>query len=81
MSFQSPYVYVITTFVNGVRLDPAMFLWPNGAKKYLRDSYTLDGKLCLPPRSQLIVSRHKLSPKPGYASAVTVLDAETFLAA
>lgn len=74
----SPYVY--TLVVDG-GTGTAAFLWPNGVKKYIRDTYTTDGELHLPPPGRLKLTRFKVNPKAGYPSQEAVLDVEKFLAA
>lgn len=72
------YVYSLT--VDG-GTGTAVFFWPNVCRKYIRDSYTLDGKLCLPPPERLKLKRLKPNPKPGYPSIEADIDVEKFLAA
>lgn len=58
-----------------------MFVWPNGARKYIRDTYTTDGELHLPPGEHLVVKRHKLNPKAGGTIVIDCLDIGKFLEA
>ncbi len=71
----SPYAYVLE--IKGQ--PPAIFTWPNCAKKYLRDTYTLDGELRLPPEGYLVLKRYKVNPKAGQALMITGLNVEKFL--
>lgn len=68
MTFQPTYVYAISEVAHGCALLPvAVFSWPNVIKKYIRDTYTFNGELHLPPTDQLNVYRAKLNPKaPNY---------------
>jgi hypothetical protein len=70
------YVWVVTTAA-----FTATFSWSNVAKKYLRDTYTLDGELHLPPRDRIMLQRFKLNPKAGKTLDPEYLDVEEFLAA
>lgn len=75
------YVYILTQFSSaGARQDPDIFTWPNVCKKFIRDTYTVDGALALPPTSRLILARHKVNQKPGQRRVIDVLDIEEFLA-
>jgi hypothetical protein len=71
----SPYAYVL--WAAG---EQAVFTWPNCAKKYLRDTYTVDGELHLPPNGLLILTRFKVNPKAGSKVVSEELDVEKFLA-
>ena len=44
---------------------PAVFTWPNPCRKFIRDTYTADGRLALPPEGRLKLTRHKVNPKAG----------------
>jgi hypothetical protein len=72
---QSPYAYV--TDIGG---SIAVFTWPNCVKKYIRDFYTVDGELHLPPPGYLKLTRHKVNPKAGGPVVTDYLDVERFLA-
>lgn len=73
----SPYVY----FIEIQGQPPAVFTWPNIARKFLRDTYTLDGELHLPPEDRLAITRYKVNPKVGQAVIVDRYKAEKFLEA
>jgi hypothetical protein len=77
----SPYVYILTRFSpTGARQDPDIFTWPNVARKFIRDAYTVDGELALPPAGHLILSRHKVNQRPGQPRVIDVLNIVEFLA-
>lgn len=71
------YVYVVNIGDQG----PAIFTWPNIARKYIRDTFTVDGELHLPPRDRLRLTRHKVNPKAGGAVITDYMNVEVFLAA
>jgi len=71
----SPYAYVLSTLG-----EQAVFTWPNCVKKYIRDTYTTDGELHLPPDSHLSLTRFKVNPKAGTRVAKEELDVGAFLA-
>lgn len=71
----SPYAYVLWALG-----EQAVFTWPNCAKKYIRDTYTLDGELHLPPEGLLILTRFKVNPKAGGHVVSEILNVEKFLA-
>lgn len=74
---QSPYVYVVNIGDQG----PAIFTWPNVARKYIRDTFTTDGELHLPPRDRVRLTRHKVNPRAGAAVVTDYLSVEVFLSA
>lgn len=76
MSFQSPYVYVVT--FKGQ--PPAIFTWPNVARKYIRDIFSKDGELHLPPGDYITLERYKVNPKPAQAVIIDRMNVEVFLA-
>ncbi len=76
----SPYAYVLEEFLPGKQEVSAVFSWPNCAKKYLRDTYTVDGELHLPPATRLKLTRHKVNPKSGRLAPREQLDIGAFLA-
>ena len=73
---QSPYAYVLGL----PDLPPAVFTWPNAVKKYIRDTYSTDGELHLPPPGRLTLYRYKVNPKAGHRLVTDQLDIEVFLA-
>jgi hypothetical protein len=73
----SPYAYVLWTQGDP---EPAVFTWPNCVKKYIRDTYTTDGELHLPPDGHLSLFRFKVNPKAGSRVLGATLDVEKFLA-
>jgi len=54
--------------------EPLVFTWPNCVRKYLRETYTIDGKLCLPPPGRLKLMRHRVNPKAGHRPVVDYVD-------
>jgi hypothetical protein len=73
---QPVYIYVLEH-----PNEPAcVFTWPNACKKYIRDGYTLNGKLCLPPGGVLTLTRYKANPKAGQPVILSPLDIERFMA-
>lgn len=73
---QSPYAYILT--IEGQ--PPAVFTWPNVAKKFIRDIYsTAEGELTLPPPGYLVLKRYKVNPRAGHAMVIDNLDVEKFL--
>jgi hypothetical protein len=74
----SPYVYSLG--VDGQSGPPAVFTWPNIARKYIRDTYTVDGELHLPPPGHLRLARYKVNPKAGQRPVADMLDVGEFLA-
>lgn len=79
MTSQVIYAYLVTRYVGGDRVNPVVFTWPNTAKKWLRDTYTTDGELHLPPPGRLILTRVKVNPKAGHPPVTDVLNLEEFL--
>lgn len=77
MTFQSPYAYVLE--MPGQPL--AIFTWPNVVKKFIRDVYSRDGELHLPPAGHLTLKRYKVNPGASHAIIIDNLDVEKFLAA
>jgi hypothetical protein len=73
----SPYAYVLE--IPGQ--EDAIFNWPAGARKYIRDTYTVDGRLCLPPPGHISLQRYKVNPKVGQRINVISLPVEAFLGA
>jgi hypothetical protein len=73
----SPYAYVLE--IPGH--EDAIFNWPAGVRKYIREMYTVDGKLCLPPPGHIGLQRYKVNPKAGQRIIVVNLPIEKFLAA
>ena len=73
---QPVYAYVVD--LSG---SVAVFTWPNVAKKYLRDIYTTDGELHLPPPGYVKLTRHKVNPRAGGAVVTDFLNIEAFLSA
>ncbi len=71
----SPYAYVLS--ILGER---RVFTWPNCAKKFIRDTYTVDGELHLPPESHISLIRYKVNPKAGQPDRSENLNVEKFLA-
>ncbi len=71
----SPYAYVLWALG-----EQAVFTWPNCAKKYIRDTYTADGELRLPPADLIILTRFRVNPKAGQGPSSVQLDVEKFLA-
>lgn len=69
------YVY----FVEIAGQPAAPFSWPNVAKKFIRDTYSTDGELHLPPDGRLTITRYKLNPKAGQAIIIERYTAEKFL--
>lgn len=59
----------------------APFTWPSVARKYIRDTYTVNGKLCLPPAGHLKLTRYKVNPKAGARIVADELDVGKFLSA
>lgn len=77
MTAQSPYVYIVEM----AGQPPAVFTWPNVARKFIRDTYTSGGELHLPPADRLQVTRYKVNPKAGQAMIIDRLPVTQFLAA
>jgi hypothetical protein len=75
VSFQSPYAYILE--MPGAPV--AIFTWPNVAKKYIRDIYTIDGELRLPPPGHLTLTRYRVNPKAGHVAVASPLIVEEFL--
>lgn len=72
-----PYAYILT----GQGQSPAVFTWPNVAKKYIRDTYAdSGGALHLPPEGFLSLQRHKVNPRAGRPPVIDTLDIASFLA-
>ena len=74
------YAYILTTWTGDRSHPPLVFTWPNACKKYLRDTYTVDGTLALPPHGRLTLTRHKVNPKAGQRPVIEQLDIGEFLA-
>ncbi len=72
----SPYAYILT--IPGQPL--AVFTWPNVVKKFIRDTYTVQGELKLPPEGYLTLHRYRVNPKAGAAFIIANLNIEKFLA-
>ena len=70
------YVYIL----EGQDALPAVFTWPNVVKKHIRDTYTVDGELHLPPLGRIALKRYKVNPKAGQRTVVDVIDIGEFLA-
>lgn len=79
MSIPVVYVYVLSPVGDLKVGELKVFTWPNVIKKHLRDSYTVEGTLCLPPRGQLLLSRHKVNPRIDGRTIIDYLDIEEFL--
>lgn len=78
MSSQVIYAYILT--IEGQ--PPAVFTWPNVARKYIKDIYTdSDGALQLPPKGYMALKRYKVNPKAGRPVVIDNLDIEIFLRA
>lgn len=73
-----PVVYVYVLEIPGTG-EPAVFTWPNVCRKYIRDTYTVNGELCLPPRGRMNLARRKVNPKAGGPKVVDYLDVAEFL--
>jgi hypothetical protein len=71
----SQYAYIVTVLgeIAGV------FTWPNCVKKYLRDVYTIDGELHLPPEGHITLTRHKVNPKAAGTPVKERIHIERFL--
>jgi hypothetical protein len=78
MRAPSPYVYSVS--IQGQDGPPAVFTWPNIARKYIRDTYTVDGALALPPEGRIRLARYKVNPKAGQRPVAEMLDVGEFLA-
>lgn len=78
MMQQSPYAYVLET---GSGSNIAVFTWPNAVKKYIRDTYTVNGTLHLPPSGLIKLTRFKVNPQVGKPVVRDQLHIEAFLAA
>lgn len=76
---QSPYAYVLEIQTMPGHYATAVFTWPNPAKKYIRDMYSLDGELHLPPPGHLILKRYKVNPKSTRIPGCDMLDVEKFV--
>jgi hypothetical protein len=80
---RSPVVYVYSLVIRDgspASAVPALFTWPNPCRKYIRDTYTVNGELRLPPDGRLALTRHKVNPKAGQRLTGEVLDIGEFLA-
>jgi hypothetical protein len=69
------YVYILKQ----EQFPEAVFTWPNVCRKYIRDTYTLNGELCLPPGDILTLKRHKVNPKPEHTPLIDRLDVAEFM--
>jgi hypothetical protein len=77
----SPYAYVLE-----MKLTPqsnyhiiGVFTWPNVVKKYIRDTYSVDGELHLPPGDRVVLRRFVVNQKAGSKPAMTIINIEAFL--
>jgi hypothetical protein len=76
---QSQYVWALSRSADSAPF--AVFSWANVAKKYIRDTYTTDGELHLPPRGHLTLIRYKVNPKASRNAIWDELGIEEFLKA
>ena len=74
----SPVIYVYVLAIANADA-PAVFTWPNPCRKFIRDTYTADGRLALPPEGRLKLTRHKVNPKAGGRVIADVIDIGEFL--
>ena len=74
-----PVVYIYELTISGTG-EPAVFTWPNVCRKYIRDLYTVNGELHLPPPGRMVLARRKVNPKAGGPRVVDYLSVEEFLA-
>jgi hypothetical protein len=79
---QSPYAYTLE-----MKLTPqstpmiiGVFTWPNVVKKYIRETYSVDGELHLPPDDRVVLRRFVVNQSAGTKPAMTIIDIEAFLA-
>lgn len=56
-----------------------VFTWPNVVKKYIRDTYTYDGELHLPPDDKLVLRRCKVNGKANQKPVIDIINIEAFL--
>lgn len=71
------YAYVL-----GITGQPsAVFTWPNCVRKFIRDVYTRDGELHLPPPDRLTLTRTKVNPRAGAAIIIDHISIEEFMSA
>ena len=71
---QSQYAWIVS-----LQGEHAVFTWANCAKKYIRDTYTADGELHLPPPGHIGVIRYKVNPKAGHRVVWDIIQVEEFL--
>jgi len=72
---------VVYAYVLEDQMTTYVFTWPNVVKKFLRDTYTVNGVLCLPPRGPMLkLTRHKVNPKAGGRTVIDYMDVEAFVA-
>lgn len=57
----------------------AVFTWPSVVKKFIRDIYTVNEELHLPPAGHLTLKRYKVNPRASHAVIIENLDVEKFL--
>jgi hypothetical protein len=81
---QSPYAYVLTSYAGPPedqkpRGAPLVFTWPSTVRKFIRDTYTVNGNLVLPPPGRLQLTRHKVNPKAGQKPVADFIEIEAFL--
>jgi hypothetical protein len=80
---QPPYAYILEQTWPGSGHQDAftVFTWPNACRKYIRDTYTTDGELHLPPAGLLTLTRVKVNPKAGQRVIADGMNIEAFLSA
>jgi hypothetical protein len=71
---------VVYAYVLEDELGVNIFTWPNVVKKFIRDTYTVNGVLALPPRDVLKLRRYKVNPRAGGRTIIDYIDVEHFLA-
>jgi hypothetical protein len=75
----TPVIYAYVVEIPGQPM--AIFTWPNVVKKFIRDIYTQDGELHLPPAGRLKLTRYKVNPRASHAVILDPINIEAFLAA